>query len=492
MSTFFENLWQMVLDSHLLHLLGGIGILLIGWLIALWASGRVSKLARKLSGKRPVSTVGGAAPPVIDHADTAAGRLVYYIIMIFALLGCFSVLDLTAAAAPLEKFISEVVTYIPNILGALLLILGARIVAGIVRSAVRTALVRSHLHERLASRMANGSPEKVAEYTAETLYYTVYLFFLPAILNVLMIYGVTQPLQTMFEKIMIFLPRLVIAVAVLVIGLWAAGLVKRAASGLVVLSRLDTVGEKAGLARFFGKGGLGDLVGMAAYVLIAIPVVISALTALQIEALTRPLAGFLDQLLNAAGNIIGAGVILFAGGLIGSFASSAVTHFSAHLGVDKLFDALGFKSQKEGEVQLSCWLGKLSYVVVLIFAMLAACDILHFPVLAGLIRDFAAFGGNVLLSIVVMLAGIWLANFSAAMVSGKCSDFLTGAIRLAVIAFTVAVAVGNMNIGGSVVEIAFALILGAACAASAIAFGIGGRETAAALLHEWRTHWLKK
>ena len=42
-----------------------------------------------------------------------------------------------------------------------------------------------------------------------------------------------------------------------------------------------------------------------------------------------------------------------------------------------------------------------------------------------------------------------------------------------------------MNIGDRIVEIAFALILGAACVASAIAFGVGGKEAAAKLLNEW-------
>ena len=108
MKEFFQKLWQMILDSHLLSLVGAIGILLIGWLFALWASRRVSNLVHGLSSKRAVTAEGKVVPPEVDHADTVAGKVVYYVIMIFAVLGCFSVLNLDAAAAPLKDFISSV------------------------------------------------------------------------------------------------------------------------------------------------------------------------------------------------------------------------------------------------------------------------------------------------------------------------------------------------------------------------------------------------
>ena len=56
---------------------------------------------------------------------------------------------------------------------------------------------------------------------------------------------------------------------------------------------------------------------------------------------------------------------------------------------------------------------------------------------------------------------------------------------MCVVVLTVALAVSNLQIGNSIVQIAFTLILGAFCVAAAIAFGVGGRETAAKLLNEW-------
>ena len=147
---------------------------------------------------------------------------------------------------------------------------------------------------------------------------------------------------------------------------------------------------------------------------------------------------------------------------------------------------MGFRREgDENSVAPSAVVGKLAFLCIVVLAVLAACEILGFEQLANLIRTLAAFGGNVLLSIAVLLIGVWLANFAADSLKGKCGAVIVAAVRVGVIVFTVALAIGNMDIGGTIVEIAFALILGAVCVAAAVAFGIGGREVAARLLGDW-------
>ena len=484
MQNFFKQLWQMIVDSNLLNVVGAIAILIVGWLVALVASRKISMLIHRLNARKTVLP-DGTEVPQINNSDTFAGKVIYYIIMIFAVLGCFSVLKMHAAAEPLKDFASSVATYAPNIAGALLLAVIAWLVAGVIRSMVKTALLRSKLNEQLANQIGAQDQSSVAEYTAKTVYYTVFLFFLPAILNALKIYGITAPLQSMFEKVLTFVPNLIAAAAILAVGLFIAGIVRKAVSGLVVISRLNALGESAGVSKLFGNGGLAAMASIVAYILVAIPVVISALTSLQIKALSDSVAGFFNKLLNATGDIIGAALIIFVAVLAGSFIASLVTQLTAAFGLDSFVKTLGFKTEGEDNLPPSKLVGKLSLVVIVVTAVLAACEILEFDQLAGLIRNFMHFGGNVLLSIVVLLIGLWLANFAASAVKGKCNDMITGCVKSVVIIFTIALAVSNLKIGGSIIEIAFALILGAICIAAAIAFGIGGRETAAGLLKQW-------
>ena len=48
MENFFEKVWQMIVDSSLLNVVGAIAVLLIGWLIALGLSRRISKAVNAL------------------------------------------------------------------------------------------------------------------------------------------------------------------------------------------------------------------------------------------------------------------------------------------------------------------------------------------------------------------------------------------------------------------------------------------------------------
>ncbi len=482
MKDIFQQIWQIIIESQILSVVGAILILLIGWLLAAILAKKTSHLVRTISPSTPKLPDGTPAP--MSQADSLAGKVIYVIILLFTILGCFSVLRLDAAATPLQEFISTIARYVPNIAGALLLGVIAWIVAGIVRVLTKTALLKSKLHELLAARDSEKDPEAVAEYTAKTMYYTVFLFFLPAILNTLKIYGITAPLQSMFEKIMTYVPNILAAGAILLVGLWGAGIIRRAVSGLVVISRLDAFGEKIGISKLFGNGGIAAMAGVISYVLVAIPVCISSLSALKIAALTNSVTGFFDKLLNATGDIIGAALLIFAAILAGGFVAALVTQLVAALGFDRLMGTI-LRKNDENTVAPSVIVGKLTFIAIIILAVLSACDILGFTQLAVLIRTFAAFGGNILLSIAVLLIGVWLANVAADALVGKCDTILVTVVRISVIVFTAAIAIGNLNIGDSIVQIAFTLILGAVCVAAAIAFGVGGREAAAKLLNNW-------
>lgn len=259
MKDIFQQIWQIIIESQILSVVGAILILLIGWLLAAILAKKTSHLVRTISPNTPKLPDGTPAP--MSQADSLAGKVIYVIILLFTILGCFSVLRLDAAATPLQEFISTIARYVPNIAGALLLGVIAWIVAGIVRVLTKTALLKSKLHELLAARDSEKDPEAVAEYTAKTMYYTVFLFFLPAILNTLKIYGITAPLQSMFEKIMTYVPNILAAGAILLVGLWGAGIIRRAVSGLVVISRLDAFGEKIGISKLFGNGGIAAMAG---------------------------------------------------------------------------------------------------------------------------------------------------------------------------------------------------------------------------------------
>lgn len=495
MEDFLRDVWKMIVESNVLNLVWAILVLLIGWIVAVIVSGQAALLVTRLGFDKKINR---CLPQGSELAEASAskfiGRFVYYLILLLAILGCLTALKLTQAAEPIKDFVGSLTAYAAKIIGAVALAFIAWVVATVLRYGANTLMKMLRFDERFAKYVDGKNGEtSLSETVSAILYWVVLLFFLPSILNVLEIKGITEPIQQMFTRILGYIPNLIAAAAILFVGLIAAKIVRKAVTGLIMISGIDALGEKAGVSKLFGDKGLSSMIGIVAYVLVAIPVVISSLTALKIDSLSNSVAGFFDKLLNATGDILGAALLIFVAFLAGSFVSGLVTQIFENFGFNQLLAKLGFTSKEEKDSNLpSVVVGKLTFLTIIFMAAVAASDILNFTELSRLLRTFMEFGGNIIVGVIVLLIGIWVANFAASAIRGKCNDVVVMVVRIAVLIFTGAIAIHNMNIGGPIVQTAFTLLLGAVCVAIALAFGLGGRDFAAKKLDEWTRKTDKK
>ena len=94
------------------------------------------------------------------------------------------------------------------------------------------------------------------------------------------------------------------------------------------------------------------------------------------------------------------------------------------------------------------------------------------------------------MGLVILGVGMFLANVVAKSVqeSGRANaSLLATAARIVILVLAGAMALRQMDIANEIVNLAFGLLLGAVAVAVALAFGLGGRESAAKLIEEWRT-----
>ena len=492
MEKIFQDVWRMIVESNVLHLIWAVLVLVVGWLVAVFVSGLVRKGLGKLGIEDRLNKVlpqGSEIPS--SNIDKFVGRAVYILILLFTILACLAALNLTEAASPIRRFIDSLTGYAANIIGAVALAFIAWFVATIVKIASSTAIRTMNISKKLAETSEVKDEAFFAETTASVLYWVVLLFFLPSILRTLKIEGITAPVEQMFSRVLEYVPNIIAAAAILFVGLFAAKIVRNAVSGLVVITRLDELGSKAGVSKVFGNKGLSAMLGIVSYILVAIPVVISSLTALKITNLSNSVSGFFSKLLNATGDILGAAILIFVAILAGGFVSGIISQLCENFGFNTLMEKIGIKA-KEGTAAPSAVVGRISFAAVVLLASIAAADILEFKALSDLLGTFLQFGGNVILGIIVLLIGIWLANFAADAVKGKCSEVVIIIVRVSVLIFTAAIALQNMNIGSSIVQTAFTFLLGAVCVAIALAFGLGGRDFAAQKLNEWNKKFVQK
>ena len=124
----------------------------------------------------------------------------------------------------------------------------------------------------------------------------------------------------------------------------------------------------------------------------------------------------------------------------------------------------------------------------MLFAAVAAIDVLNLPALKTVFTALLAISGQVLVGALIFAVGLYLANLAARLIqsSGMTqANTLATVARVVILAFTGAMALERAGVSTNIVNLAFGLLLGAVAVAIAIAFGLGGRDVASETLRDW-------
>ncbi|HET8564572.1 MAG TPA: mechanosensitive ion channel [Candidatus Binatia bacterium] len=470
------------------NLVGALAILVLGWLVARIIAAVVRGALRRTNlDNRLANWLVGETVPVEQGISTA----VFYLLMVFVLVAFFQVLGLTLPTEPLNRLLSQIFQFAPQVLGACLLLLIAWIVASVLRMILLRSLGAIRLDERLTSQVGIEG-EKASSLTrtlADTVYWLVLLLFLPAVLNALALQGLLAPVQGMVNKILDFLPNIFTAGLILLIGWLLARIVQRVLSNLLAVVGADQLSERVGLAPVLGRQRLSGVLGLVAYVLILIPVLIAALEALALEAITGPASNMLNTILSALPAIFAALLIVVVAYAVGRVVASLTTNLLAGVGFNTVLARLGLgREPAAGERTPAEIVGYLVFVGIMLFATIEAVRELGFVLLADLMMRFTVFVGEVVLGLIIFGIGLYLANLASSTVRASGANqaaLLALAARVSIIVLAGAMALRQMGLAEDIVNMAFGLLLGSVAVAIALAFGLGAREIAGREVAEW-------
>jgi hypothetical protein len=249
---------------------------------------------------------------------------------------------------------------------------------------------------------------------------------------------------------------------------------------------VDALGERFGFSKSNDAQPLSALLGTVVYVLVLIPIVVQALDLLALPVISEIGAQLLGSVTTAIISVLGAVVILFVAYYLAKFISEIVTNLLDGIGLDRLPEALGFKTA-EGS-NLSGVVGYVILVAVMLFAVQGTAESIGLTSIAAVVGSLITLGGNVLLGVVIFLAGLYLANVASNVITtagGEDTSFLANIVRWAILVFVAGIALtqAGVSLAGNVIQI----ILIAIGVAVALAFGLGGRDIAARQLDKWFT-----
>ncbi len=504
------------IGAYVPSLLGAVVTLFVGWVVAYLVSSIVRNLLKRTDlDNRLGSMAMGSAGVRSNNLNTEklVGDVVFWLIFLFAVLGFLNALNLTVVAQPLNNVLNQVFAFVPKLASAAALAGVAWLVATVVKTVVtRTA---GTLMPAMSRRLAVGENQVLpSETLGNALYWFVFLFFLPLILDVLDLRGPLAPVQNLLDDILSALPNIFKAVMIGIVGWFVARIVRELVTNLLAAAGTERLAAKIGLNRAAPGQSLSGAIGTLVYVMVLIPTAVAALDALQIPAISRPATSVLQQVLTAIPQILTAMGILAVAYVVSQFASELVTNFLTGFGFNNIFQTLGLNSLHDSTTATppvpptaagvptsrgtivpsttkrtpSQLAGIAAQVGIMLLAVLAATDILNVPGLSNIVQNLAYLAGDILLGIVVFGIGLFFANVAQKLVSAPGTHqarVLGQAARLAIVVFAGAMALQQMGIASSIVNLAFGLLLGAIAVAIAISFGLGGRDVASEQLRDW-------
>lgn len=506
-----NNLFQ---NSNIGNLIWAVGILLIGLIVATLVSSVVGGLLKKttIDNRLAAWVTGrpeGEDSPQVEKWISAA---VFWIIFIFFLVAFFNQLNLTAVSQPLNTFLNQITGFLPKLGGALIWLGIAWVLATVAKLAVSRVMRTFSVDERLNQEVGtapNERPLLLSDTVANALYWFIFLLFLPLILDSLELQQALLPVNNLLNQILAAIPKILEAVLIGFVGWLLAMVVRRIVTNLLAAAGADSLGARFGISRTSGGQSLSWIVGTIVYVLILIPTAIAALNALDIQAISQPAIAMLNTVLGAIPNIFTAALILVVAYILGRWIGDLVTNILTGIGFNNVFSWLGVQPKQplsiaqnrldtdatvlQSEPQIpartpSEFVGIVVQVGIILFAVVAATDVLRIPALTAIVSGIVVVAGKVLSGVIVFAIGLYLANLAFSLIasSGTRQARLLGqTARIAIIAFVSALALQQMGIGSDIVNLAFGLLLGAIAVGIALAFGLGGRDVASEQIREW-------
>ncbi|WP_425286542.1 mechanosensitive ion channel [Bacillus amyloliquefaciens] len=472
--------------SKLPNLIIALLVLLIGWGIAKIIEKAVYKGLQKT---KIDDRLFAEKKPARYSSEKVISKIIYFIALIIVFILFFNILHLTTVASPFVSMLSAITAAVPSVLKAGLILLLGWAAASLFSYLVKKAGMKLAEHGWLRKWiMVSEEAEMTRSVTAASriVFYFVLLLFLPGVLSALQISGVSGPFTNMIQSVLSFTPKLFAAALIVLIGWLVARLVRDIVTNFLASIGTERLAARMGLSIYLKDTSLSAIIGTIVYVLIFIPVIISALDRLDIVGISEPASAMLNTVFTMLPNIIIGIVLIIAGIWIGKWVNSIVTGLLHRAGFDSLLGKMGFEQAERPKLTLSQTVGMIAQIIIVLLFTAEALQLVHLEFLVVIATGIIAYLPNVLAAVFILgiglLAGQLVSRLLVGMLSGKEFRFLTPIAKYTIITLSIFMALDQLGVADTIVNAAFILILGGFALAFGLSFGLGGKEFASRYL----------
>ena len=371
----------------------------------------------------------------------------------------------------LENIAEKIGDFLPDLLGALLVLLVGWLIAKGIKALIIRLLKKTHWDEKVLARTDVGDSNV---FIANIFYYVLMIIVIMVVLEILGVNQVLTPLENMVGEFLGFIPNLVGAILIAFIGYLLAKFV----SNLINITGgfLDKMVDKTG---FKDTTQIIDIIRKLVFIIIFIPFLIQAFNALELEAISGPANDILTDFTNLIGEIIIAAVILIIFIWGGRYLANFLEDLFKNLGLDRAAEKIQIHNMIGANQSLSKIVANLVYFFLVFFGIITAVNILGLDQLTETLDQILEVTGQIIFGLIILAVGNYISLLIYdTMSKSRNNNFIASVVRWASLALFLAIALRTMGIANEIVELAFGLILGAIAVAVALSYGLGGREAA--------------
>jgi hypothetical protein len=394
---------------------------------------------------------------------------------------------------------AQLMNWGPKVLIAILILVATWIVARAVKWVIQKAIDRTPALKR---HVTGPAEETVGHQLGTIAKLIIWLVGVMAALQFLGFAQVLAPINQLVTEIFAFLPHLLAAGLIFFVGLVVARIVRRLTEAVLVAANVDGLLARIGIGSTEGtvrtspdavppgtapgttRASLARAAGVLVYALIIIPVAIAALQALGIDSISGPATVMLNEILTAIPRIVAAALWIGIAFIAAKFLKTIIEAILPPTGFDDAIRSTGVLPSTAFPSRI---VANIAMIAIILAASIEAATQLGGGTIAIFLAQVTELGGKVIFGTLIIVVGIFLARIVANLVGSGTGEgsFAQTLVRYVIIALFTAIGLTFMGLADQIVILAFGLILGSAAVATALAFGIGGRDVAARILERW-------
>ncbi|MCF6275490.1 MAG: mechanosensitive ion channel [Robiginitomaculum sp.] len=367
------------------------------------------------------------------------------------------------------------------------------IIVGYFIAKIAGMIVSGGINKTGLGRKAMTTGGNIGKSLSKAVFWVLWLFFI--LMGLSRFPQLAEPLEGikgMLNDIFGYLPQIFGAGFIFFIGWILAKIFREAATSTLEAAQVDSLASRFGAedSTKTASNTIAKTIGGVVFAFVLFLFGVTALGVLDIDSITGPLTGMLDQVMGYIPQLISASVVLGLSIMIGKFVANLAKSTLPAMGFDTALSAIGeLDGEKSSNVVPSKIIATIAFIGISLMGAIAAMNILGIDQLTKIFNQLLSLGGSITLGAIIIGVGFFIANVISRIASQTMGETVGKIIKYVTILIVTFMGLSQMGIGDEIVNTAFKSFVWAAAFAAgvggAVAFGWGGHKWAGAKLEKW-------